>query len=277
MNSKKLVFIDLDGTLLNDQKTISEFSLSVIQQLNQHPDYILCIASGRPYVMVKYYLHLMHITTPVITNNAANIKLASTGEILFQKCLPLTETLNYIQYCNLHHLNWAIFYTDHIYSTNTPERIARYSEYNSKLVSAGFPELPHTIISNDEDPVSLLTGGAERLSMLIQKEYEHELITSYFKEHSELHGIRSTPDSYDIVHPDVDKWQGVKFISNYYNIPLDQIYVFGNDRNDQQMMQNCPHSFAVSTSESSILSLANSVIDSNNEDGVAKAILKYLL
>ena len=277
MNKQKLVFIDLDGTLLDDQKLISNFSLSVIQRLNQHPDYILCIASGRPYVMVEYYLHLMQIKTLVITNNAANITSASTGETLYKKCLPLPETLNYIQYCNQYHLNCAIFYDDHIYSTNTPERIARYSEYNSKLISAGFPPLPHTVISNDDDPVEILTGGAERLSMLVQKEYEHELITSYFNEHSDLHGIRSTPNSYDIVHPEVDKWQGVKFISDYYNVSLDQVYVFGNDRNDQQMIQNCPHSFAVSTSEPSILSLAKTVIGSNNEDGVAKAILKYLL
>lgn len=60
---KKLVFIDLDGTLLDNSRRISAYSLSAIRKLEQSGG-IPCIASGRPASMVRLYTHELGLDTP---------------------------------------------------------------------------------------------------------------------------------------------------------------------------------------------------------------------
>ena len=100
---KKLVFIDLDGTLLDNSRKISAHSLRTIKKLEQSGS-IPCIASGRPASMVRLYTHELGLNTPLISNNAANISLA--GTILRQTCLPAEAGWEFLKYCFFHHLDW---------------------------------------------------------------------------------------------------------------------------------------------------------------------------
>ena len=93
---KKLVFIDLDGTLLDNSRKISAHSLRTIKKLEQSGS-IPCIASGRPASMVRLYTHELGLNTPLISNNAANISLA--GTILRQTCLPAEAGWEFLKYC----------------------------------------------------------------------------------------------------------------------------------------------------------------------------------
>ncbi|MCC2819584.1 HAD family hydrolase [Lachnoclostridium pacaense] len=272
--SRKLVFIDLDGTLLDDSRRISAYSLDTIHRLRQSGS-LPCIASGRPASMVRLYTHELMLDTPLITNNAANI--SHSGNLLRQTCLPPAAAWEFLDYCFYHHMDWAVFYTDTIYTADTPTRLMRYRDYNQRLEQAGFPPVPVTVVRSKDQAKALLSSGAERLSLLVHSLTQQQLILSYFEHACGLSCIRSTPDSFDIVHPAVDKWSGVQFIADYYGIPLSRVYVFGNDRNDLKMIRNCPNSFAVSNGEPEVLKSAAHVIGKNSEDGVAKAIEKYLL
>ena len=170
-----------------------------------------------------------------------------------------------------------MFYTDAIYTADTPTRLKRYKDYNTELVKAGFPPVPITVIRSPDRARPLLESKAERLSLLIHSQQERRLILSYFEHTGSLSCIRSTPDSFDIVHPEVDKWSGIRFIADYYGMSMDQIYVFGNDRNDLKMIQNCPNSFVVANGEPEVRNCAAHIIGRNDEDGVARAIEQYLL
>lgn len=161
---KKLVFIDLDGTLLDNSRKISAHSLRTIKKLEQSGS-IPCIASGRPASMVRLYTHELGLNTPLISNNAANISLA--GTILRQTCLPAEAGWEFLKYCFFHHLDWAVFYTDAIYTADTPTRLKRYKDYNTELVKAGFPPVPITVIRSPDQARPLLESKAERLSLLI--------------------------------------------------------------------------------------------------------------
>ena len=273
---QKLIFIDLDGTLLDSSRFISDRSKKTLNRLKQQGD-LVCIASGRPYDMVRLYIHELQITTPVITNTAANICSPSSGEILRQTFLPIEETERFLSFCEYHNLDWAVFRNDSIFTGNTSVRLKRYEEYNTRLQAAGFPALCVSVLGSAEKAKHLLPAGAERLSMLVHSNRELYLISSYFRNHSGLNCIRSTPESFDIVHPTVDKWSGVRFIADYYGIPLSMVYTFGNDRNDLTMIRNCRNSFVVENGEPEVLSCAAHIIQSNDNDGVAKAIEKYLL
>lgn len=65
-----LIALDLDGTLLKDDKTISENTLHTIQRLKDDGHYV-CISTGRPYRSSSMYYQQMELTTPIVNFNGA--------------------------------------------------------------------------------------------------------------------------------------------------------------------------------------------------------------
>ena len=94
-------------------------------------------------------------------------------------------------------------------------------------------------------------------------------------EHIEI--VSSENDGIDITLKNVSKGNAVKILANYYNLSLDNIAVFGDNDNDISMLNVTKNSFAMGNATEEVKNIASFVIDSNNEDGVAKAIKKYIL
>ncbi len=69
---KHLICLDLDGTLLNDEKHISPFTKSVLQYLKKSGHEII-ISTGRPYRASVDYYNAMDMNTPIINFNGAYI------------------------------------------------------------------------------------------------------------------------------------------------------------------------------------------------------------
>lgn len=69
-----LICLDLDGTLLNDNKEISSYTKQVLNELQQRGHQIM-IATGRPYRASQMYYHELNLTTPIVNFNGAYITL----------------------------------------------------------------------------------------------------------------------------------------------------------------------------------------------------------
>ena len=112
------------------------------------------------------------------------------------------------------------------------------------------------------------------LWQLSNKEKE-DFYKIFNNEHIEI--VSSESDGIDITLKNVSKGNAVKILANYYNLSLDNIAVFGDNDNDISMLNVTKNSFAMGNATEEVKNIANFVIDSNNEDGVAKAIKKYIL
>ena len=112
------------------------------------------------------------------------------------------------------------------------------------------------------------------LWQLSNKEKE-DFYKIFNNEHIEI--VSSENDGIDITLKNVNKGNAVKILANYYNLSLDNIAVFGDNDNDISMLNVTKNSFAMGNATEEVKNIANFVIDSNNEDGVTKAIKKYIL
>ena len=70
MNNRYLIALDLDGTLLKDDKTISEKTKKVLQQVKAE-GHIIMIATGRPYRSSEQYYKELGLTSPIVNFNGA--------------------------------------------------------------------------------------------------------------------------------------------------------------------------------------------------------------
>jgi Cof subfamily protein (haloacid dehalogenase superfamily) len=89
-----------------------------------------------------------------------------------------------------------------------------------------------------------------------------------------------TVDGEDVI--DIDstaggKWNAVKFLSEYYAIPVSMIAAFGDDFNDIEMLRNCGVGVAVANALDEAKAAADYICDTNNKDGPARWIAEHCI
>lgn len=91
---KHIIALDLDGTLLTDQKTISEKNLKTIQAAKE-AGHIVVIATGRPHRGSKQYYAQMDLTTPMVNMNGAYVhhQEIKVGVSNIHQCLKIRHTI----------------------------------------------------------------------------------------------------------------------------------------------------------------------------------------
>jgi hydroxymethylpyrimidine pyrophosphatase-like HAD family hydrolase len=100
-------------------------------------------------------------------------------------------------------------------------------------------------------------------------------IAARYPEFSFLH--ISGSDLYDINPKDATKFNGVKTISEHFNILLSEITAFGDDYNDVVMLRECGVGVAMSNAIDECKAVADCVCDTNDNDGVAKWLEERIL
>ena len=97
----KLICCDLDGTLLDDNKNISNELIKGINDLLER-DILFIITTGRPFTSTKRYLDLFNKNIPVILYNGSIIRMSKTEDVLFQESLSLCDASKIIKIINDH-------------------------------------------------------------------------------------------------------------------------------------------------------------------------------
>ena len=110
--------------------------------------------------------------------------------------------------------------------------------------------------------------------MEVMKEIESVLRTGYA---DKVGQVKSKPFFFEMNNKECSKGNAVKALAETYGIEPSEIMAFGNGNNDASMLRMAGSSFAVANASPSAKEAAKGLTDSNNEDGVAKAIARYVL
>ncbi len=271
-----LICSDLDGTLLDNTGRIPPYSAEIITRARAEGA-VFCLTSGRPPAMMLAYYARLGLDSPIIANNGSIVWFPRTQERLRYCPVPMEPALDFLSFCQKNGMDWAIFTQDAVYIQNSPARLRRYGEYNSLAVAQGVEPIRVRIISSDAQARDALAEGGLRISVVLRDNWEEGALEKYFSRERGVTHVHSTPESYDVLAPGVDKWSGILAVSRYYGIPEDRICVFGNDINDMEMVTRAETAFVVSNAELPLLDQARTVIRSNQEEGVAHAIEQYIL
>ena len=81
----------------------------------------------------------------------------------------------------------------------------------------------------------------------------------------------------EITNENTDKWNALKFLIQKLGIEREEVITIGDNVNDQTMLENAGLGVAMANSAPYIQKMADVVTESNNEDGVAEVIEKYIL
>ena len=266
----KLLVLDVDGTLLNEEKVISKRTLSALLKVQQ-TGVRIALASGRPtygLLPIAKSLELGLYGGFILSYNGSQIINAKNGEILFERRIN-PEMIPYIEKKAVKN-NFALFtYHDDTLLTNSPDNVHVQEEAalnNLKIITEeefstaiDFAPCKCMLVSDDEEA---LTG----LEIHWKKRLDGVLDV-----------FRSEPYFLEVVPCSVDKANTLAVLLEYLGIQRDEVMAIGDGVCDVTMIQMAGTGVAMGNSVELVKICADYTTDTNANDGVAQAVEKLIL
>lgn len=266
----KLVAIDLDGTLLKDDKTISDRNKEVLQQAKaEGVKIVLC--TGRPLVAIESYLDRLELRDAgdySITFNGSAVQKNDTGEELVSHSFGLQDVQRVASVMAQLNLPLDVISVDTcIHLTTAPEHPSIYQSINPvlKYETKKVSDLTDDIIFN-------------KMVVAIEPAYLDEQLKQLPQELHESFNIMKSRDCLlEIIHPEGSKANGIALLGEQLGITADEVMALGDEENDVSMIEYAGMGVVMENGNPSLKEIAQYVTKSNEEDGVAHAVEKFVL
>lgn len=266
----ELLAVDLDGTLTNTEKKVTEPTKEGIQDV-QKAGKKLVLATGRPdngVMPLAKQLELDQYGNYVISFNGAKIRQCGSGKIIFNAVVPEEVIRPIYEIVKEYPVDMAVFDTELMYSGLQANE---YTEFESKMITGMPCVLVQDLPSVVDFPINciLLTGAPEYMLRLesVLKEQFSDLLNIY----------RSEPFFLEILPRNVDKAYSLKKLLEYLEMEPEQAICCGDGYNDISMLQYAGMGVAMGNACEEVKNAADYVTGTNEEDGVLQVIRKFLL
>jgi Cof subfamily protein (haloacid dehalogenase superfamily) len=275
----RLICIDMDGTLLNSSKQISEKTKASLLKARDRGVHIV-LSTGRIYADAEYYADLLGIRAPIISANGAYIRDKEQHTLIYQSLLSEKLALKILDVCNRHHVAPNLY---------TPER-----EYYGSIFWVMMWKLfyfTNRIKRSKKAVARKYVIGYRQWKKVIRKERDHTVkcviihfnqtkITKIRHELSrmtELEIASSGADNIELNCKGTSKGKGVELVAQYYHLKKDEIIAIGDNENDLSMIEYAGLGVAMGNALDIVKTRADYITDTNDNDGVAKVIDKFVL
>ena len=258
MENKKLFIFDIDGTVLDDKKAIPLKTKQAIKELNESHE--VAIATGRNHTMAREVVEELGVSNYIVCNGAAAYY---KHEAIYTNFLDEDELQKLIKMAdeNKHELVYE-----------TIDKLRRRSEMPGSRVEDGMQFVGFPVPEYDRD---FYKTQSLVQCLLFVSEDEMEI---YRNEFSHFRFVRWYKTGVDVLPSDGSKFLTIKILANHLGINLKDVVAFGDGMNDIEMIENVGYGIAMGNAEKEVKDVANSITDSNENDGIPNALrqLKYI-
>lgn len=259
----KAVALDLDGTLLNSKKEISEENKNILKKLSENGVEIL-IVTGRPYPITKKIAESLEIPLTVICYNGARVMNLKTDEIIFEKVLEEKQVLKIIEFCRKNKKDLNLFQNDIWYVEDLESIGTKYYKKNSRLE----PTLKSFDTFDSFKMIKSIIIDENNVLEEVEKELREILGNSVYFTYSQ--------DKYlEILNKDVNKGLTLKNVLEEKGIGMSECIAFGDAHNDLEMLELAGVGVAMGNAHEILKSRVQHITDTNDNDGVGKFLKKF--
>lgn len=271
----KLVAIDMDGTLLqDDHETVSQRNQEAILKAMEKGIHVVP-ASGRMFAFLPKQLMSLPGIRYAITSNGAVVVDLKTGEKIFTDYIPNDVVLKILELVPAEKTMCEIYiggqsYTDQNYQSHIPD-YQFPEQYRMFLLKN------RTVVESLPDFVRKTQPGVEKINLPYQMEPLHSELWGQLEAAGGVALVSSLPCNIEVNAVSANKGAALKQLCAYLGIPLSQVMAVGDSGNDIEMMKTVGFAVAMENGEDRVKKLSHAVTGTNMEDGVAAAIENYVL
>jgi len=268
----RLIAVDMDGTLLKTDQTITDRTQKAIKKA-QEQGIEFVLGTGRSDSECAKYYPQLDINYSIYANGAY-VMDPSTKKEYFKKCLSVEDARKIFEIYNDY---YAVIFiqADHwVHAMDDFEtRCKKFPEY----IYDGAPvELPYVM---EKDLGDFLKNRTEDIEKFHVSFLSHEEANEAYERLSKLDVkvVWCGPYVVEVTHKEVDKGVALKMLADRLGIDRNEVMAIGDSENDKSMLDYAGISVAMGNAQDSIKNSVTYVVPSNNEDGVAYAIEHYAL
>jgi len=263
----RLVAIDLDGTLLNSAKEITETTAAIIRAAREMAGVRVVLASARPPRSVLPFYSLLGLDTPMINYNGALVHEPETGRIILHRPMEAKIARQVAAIARRMYADVLVsgevldkWYTDRFESTWLTETARKFK-----------PDLIAPLKEWLNQPIT-------KLLLLGRKEWLTEIRQVVRTELPRRTAVAQTEEFLlQLMHPSVGKAAALRTVASEMNIPPKQVMAIGDNANDAGMLRWAGIGVAMANATPHARQAADYVTDDHDADGAAKAIVQLIL
>jgi hypothetical protein len=265
---EKVLVLDIDGTLTNSRKEISPETKKGIQETLKRGHKVI-LASGRPTPGMRRYeqeLELEKYGGYLLSFNGARIVECRTGEIVYQRILPLNLVPGLYNFAKQNGCGLITYLGDKVISAFEPDEYVR--------LEAGINGLEIQVVENFKEYVDfdinkcLMTAPPERAA-----ELEKELAGRYG---DRLSIYRSEPFFIEIMPKNVDKAASLDHMLETIGLTREDAICCGDGFNDISMIKYAGVGVAMGNAQPAVKDAADYITGTNDEDGLVQVMKEFI-
>lgn len=282
----KCIASDMDGTLLNSVQQISEENKQAILKAQaQGVEFV--VATGRSYQEATYVLAEAGVNCPIICVNGAEVR-SKDGDVI--SATPISKQLTREVAAKLReqdvyfevYTNKGAFTVDadKAVSTLVDIIVSANPEVNREEITyAAGARLRDGLVHMVEDYEILFSDEEYQIYKLLVFSFDADKLEAAGKSLSAFDDLAvsaSGRENLEVTNKKAQKGLALEAFANGKGIPLAETMAIGDNYNDVSMFEKAGRSVAMGNANYEIKSLCDVITDTNEESGVAKAILEVL-
>lgn len=264
----KLIAMDLDGTLNNDEKRITEKTKAALMAA-QNRGIRLALASARPspgLFKERDILRLQDFGGILMSYNGGRIVDAATGNTLFETAMDLQQTKQVLRFLEKLPVTPILDDGKQFYVTDKTAYKVDYECRNNNMVCSEVGNLADFLAFA---PVKILMSVQPEELPGVQKQIADFLPP-------ELTVVQTAAFYLEVIPKRINKGQGIRDICAALGMQPEQVIAFGDAANDIPMLEAAGMGVAMGNASEAVKAKADFVTLSNNDDGIAAALQRFL-
>ena len=259
----RLVAVDLDGTLLDQERQLRPTTVEIIKTVAAQ-GVKFTIATGRLYPSALPFARQLGLDVPIITYNGAMIKSSLSGEVIQHLTLTRDLAREALQLMANEDLYRFLYLEDCIYTD-----AAEYVQYSAALqVPIHLVEDLNPVLETNPTMV-VFRAAQEKIPGLTEK------LAANFGE--AVYVLNSWPDFVELLHPQASKAKALARLAADLGIRREEIIAIGDGWNDVEMLEYAGLGVAVANAQAEVKARADLVTNGKHEEGVREVLARYFL
>lgn len=283
MDNVQAIFLDMDGTILQENNRVSDKTTETIKQLRQK-GYKVFIATGRSFDEIEHLTPDNFEIDGVISSNGT--RGDAEGETIFEHSLTFEAVSEIVENAKAQHIYYEVFPfsgdrmilnedRDWIEATcegDTPPNNVGISEWNSrKHALNGNVNWVDTLPQTQFSKIYMFTPDLEKITKFREHLVDEQQALAITVSNSSRFNAETMAEG-------IDKGTGIKEMIEHFNIPQTDTLVIGDSDNDRSMFAFGHYTVAMKNARPEIQALTKDVTSyTNDEDGAARYLESNLL
>ena len=269
-NKYKIVFIDIDGTLVNDEKVIPKENIETIKRLKKDGVEVV-LASGRPYHSIEKYSNIVGARPYIIGSNGGVVVNFEDNKILYNANIDKSLALEVLKFIKQNNLFTAITMSGNLVLEK--EMYSLTKENRDELIEVDSLE---EYLKNTNEYIikfSIMSDQKKDLEAAREKMINKFNLTitnvDTFVIPKKYRIDGKNPFIMDIMQEYVSKGEAIKKLCKYLNFNTSETIIFGDGMNDIEMFELDAYKVAMGNAANRIKEMADNITKTNNEAGVS--------